>query len=598
MKISNKLKLIIVLAVVCTLGWFCIISPYLTFLNNEKKLREAAERYFELNQGELPTGERIKTLTLNTLYHQSYLKDDLFIPFTKKTCSIEKSWVKVRKENNDYRYYIYLDCGIFASRIDHTGPIIKLEGEKTIQVGLGEEFSDPGISSVVDAADGKIKVEDVVVHSTVDTSKVGSYEITYTAFDALKNKSVAKRTVNVVKTFYSTVKKELGEENNYKGNPENNYVRLSNIIFQIYGIDQNKNIVLVSAEDIANVNYTKIDQWLDYFYEYLNDFTKNNIVESKYCNMNLSEEQLNTTSCSSYGEAKKLSIPSIDQINLADGELFNFMQPFTMSWTANSKNKSEAYLTRNVFYDDDAGKDYLSYSSVKNFGIRPMMTVKGDLFITGGKGTLDDPYVFGDVKSGKGGDHVNTRYTGEYLSINGEIYRIIQVEKDGTTKVISDSTIGSYDDELVCTASPTSPMIVYNPKDKISAAYCINNKASSFVDTSYFVNHEIEVPVYKNEIIYGEESSVSKYKAVLSAPDMYELFSAQTQIHSNSMSYWLKNMSMSKDRRTGAITDIGVPYDEYISDYLQFHVRIVAYMKKGSVISSGLGTFENPYVIK
>ena len=79
MKISNKLKLIIVLAVICCLGWFCIVSPYLSFLSNEKKLREAVERYFELNPNELPTGERIKTLTLNTLYHKSYLKDCLFL---------------------------------------------------------------------------------------------------------------------------------------------------------------------------------------------------------------------------------------------------------------------------------------------------------------------------------------------------------------------------------------------------------------------------------------------------------------------------------------------------------------------------------------
>ena len=598
MKISNKLKLIIVLAVICCLGWFCIVSPYLSFLSNEKKLREAVERYFELNPNELPTGERIKTLTLNTLYHKSYLKDDLFIPFTKKTCSIEKSWVKVRRENNDYHYYIYLDCGIFSSRIDHKGPTIKLEGDNTIQIGLGEEFSDPGIKSVIDNVDGKLKIEDVDVNNTVNTAKVGSYEITYTAFDALKNKSVVKRIVNVVQTLHSTVKKDLGEAKNYKGAPENNYVRLSNILFQIYGIDSNKNIVLVAAEDIANVNYTKLDKWLDYFYGVFNDYTKNSIVDTKYCNMSLNDEQLTTTTCSSYSKAKKIGIPSVDQINLAEGELYNFMQPYTMSWTANSKNKTEAYLTRNLFFNEDEGKEYLSYPTKQNFGVRPMMTVKGDLLITGGKGLIDDPYVFGDVKPGKGGELINTRYTGEYISIGGEIYRIIQVEKDGTTKVISDKTIGSLDDKLVCTASPTSPMIVYNPKDKISAAYCINNRASSFVDTSYFVNHEIEVPVYENEIIYGEEVDIAKYKAVLSAPDMYEVFSAQPQLHSNSLSYWLKNMSKSKDRRTGAITDIGVPFDEYIPDYLQFHVRVVGYMKKGSVISSGLGTYESPYIIK
>ena len=184
------------------------------------------------------------------------------------------------------------------------------------------------------------------------------------------------------------------------------------------------------------------------------------------------------------------------------------------------------------------------------------------------------------------------------MSIDGEIYRIIQVEKDGTTKIISEATIGSYDDNLVCTASATSPTIVYNPKDKVSVAYCINNKASSFVDTSHFVNHEIEVPIYEDLIIYQEESSVATYKSVLSAPDMYEIFSAQVEMHLSSLSYWLKNTSKSKNRLTGAITDIGVPCNESLPDYLQFHVRVVGYLKKSTVISSGLGTFESPYVLK
>ncbi len=598
MKTSKKIKFFIFCVIVIIIAWFCLISPYLSFIKNEQTLKAAALRYFELHQNELPTGERIKTLSLNTLYHQSYLKEDLYIPFTKKTCSVEKSWVKVKKENNDYHYYVYLDCGVFSSRVDHTGPSIKLKGESTVQIGLGEEYTDAGIDSVIDKVDGAMKIDSVTVLNTVNTSKVGTYEVTYTAFDSLKNKTEVKRTVNVVQTIYSTVKKALGEEKNYKGNPEYNYVRLSNIVFRIYGYDEDQNIILVSAEDIANVNYTKIDKWLDYFYGNLNDFTKKIIVEKKYCNMVVSDGDLTTTSCSSYSDAKKLTIPSIDQINLANGEKANFMQPFTMSWTVNAKDKDMAYLTRNLFFDEDAGKDYVPYPVNHNYGIRPMMTIKGDSLIKSGDGSVEKPYVFGDVKSAKGGDLVNTRLTGEFISINGEIYRIIQVEKDGTTKVISESTLGNYDDNLVCTASATSPIIVYNPKDKISAAYYINNKASSYVDTSYFVNHEIEVPVYDDAIVYGEESSVYKYKAVLSAPDMYEIFSAQTTMHLSPLSYWLKNTSKSKKRLTGAITDIGVPINESIPDYLSLHMRVVGYLKKGTVISSGLGTFESPYIIK
>ena len=57
-KYVGKVKFLIVLAIVGTFVWFLVISPMITFHNNEKKLEEAAKRYFELNQNELPTGQR------------------------------------------------------------------------------------------------------------------------------------------------------------------------------------------------------------------------------------------------------------------------------------------------------------------------------------------------------------------------------------------------------------------------------------------------------------------------------------------------------------------------------------------------------------
>ena len=44
----------------------------------------------------------------------------------------------------------------------------------------------------------------------------------------------------------------------------------------------------------------------------------------------------------------------------------------------------------------------------------------------------------------------------------------------------------------------------YNPKKKESIAYQINNKSSEYIDVSIFSTHEVEIPVYKNKIVYGE----------------------------------------------------------------------------------------------
>ena len=599
-KIPRKVKIIVIIAALCACVWFIVISPIITFKSNEKRMEEAAIRYFELNSSELPTGNRVKAVTLKTLFHKAFLKENINIPLTNKSCSIDNSWVKVRKENGVYKYYTYLECGAFSSNVDHKGPVITLKGEDTMTIGLGEKYEDPGIKSVVDNVDGDLKISSVTIKGEVDTSKVGTYEVTYTAYDSLSNKGEVVRKVKVVQKAYNTVKNALGDKSNYTGTPLNNYVRLSNMLFRIYGIDKNKNIILVSDEDIANINYSKFDDWLDYYYDNLNDKTKKMIVKSKYCNMKVDENTLNTTECKSYTKERNVYIPSVIEVNSAAGDGSNFMRPTTISWIANKKDDKVAYVTRNVFFDTGAGehtKTYLSYSVDENYGIRPMFTIKGSSLITGGDGSSDNPYVFGDVKKAKGGSKVNERFTGEYISLEGMLYRIISTLEDGTTKVISNFTVGSENEEYQISSNPGEDKITYNPKNSSSAAYYINNNASKFITTEYFVKHKISVPIYKNKIIYGEETETKEYEVVLSAPNMYEMFSAIPKREFVYASYWYLNTS--KGNRVAAVVmDGGVPVNEKIGDYDKFGMRVVGYLKKDSVISSGDGTINSPYIVK
>ena len=599
----GKVKLLVVIAIIAAFVWFLIIYPMILFHNNEKVVESAARRYFELNNDKLPTGERIKTLTLEELYSDSYMEKDLYSPYTKKTCSITNSWVKVKRENNDYQYYVYLDCGVLSSTIDHKGPEIKLNGKSEITIDVGEKYKEKGVKSVVDNSDGKLKTSKVTIKGDVDTSKVGTYEIQYSAMDSLNNKTVVTRTVKVVKTLNSVVKKSLGQATNFVGNPENNYIRLSNMVFRVYGINKDGNIVIVSAQDIANVNYTKIEEWLDdYYYKHLNDDTKKMIVENKFCNMKLTDSTLDNSQCTSYTDKKKVYIPSVVEVNKAQAGDKNFMKTITMSWVANTKSEKEAYLTREVFFYEDFGKSFLAYDVNDNYGVRPMMVIKGSTLITGGDGTEFDPYVFGDTPKAKNAALLNTRYTGEYISDGGILWRIIDVLGDGTTKVVSDHTITGSEDGIDSKVSfvfdSVDGKISYDPTDKKSVAYYINNRLSQYIDTSIFVNHTIEVPIYKNKLIYGEEIDTKKYKSKLSAPDMYEMFSAQTSPYNDyySGSYLMKNTSKAQGI-AALITDIGVPVNEEVYEHARYGFRVVGYIKDTKIITSGNGTVNSPYKI-
>ena len=598
----RSLKFLVVLVIIGLFVWFLVLSPMITFHNNEKKLEDAARRYFEINKNQLPTGERVKTLSLNVLYDQSYIKEDLYAPYSHNTCSIDESWVKVRKENGHYQYYVYLDCGVLNSKVDHKGPEIRLQGDMEIELSVGDEFEDPGIKSIVDDNDGKIDIENATIKGKVDSSKVGTYEIQYSAVDKLNNKTVVTRFVKVVKTIESIVKSDLAEETNYVGGASlHNYVRLSNMYFRIFGFTKNKDVILVAEEDVANVNFTKLEKWLDEVYmNHFTDEAKAMLVKSEFCNMVLDANSLDTKECTSFTKKRYAYIPSVIDVNLAGTETENFMKPYTISWVGNKVNSKEAIVTRNVFYDTEYGKSFMVLDSSFNYGVRPKIVIKGKSLVTSGDGSHDNPYAFGETKKAKGGSYLNTRYSGEYIEHKGILWRIVEVMNDGTTKVISDDTLGTLNDRPLTASNPEDAKITFNTKDKNNYAYYINNQSSKYVDTSIFVSHEVEAPIYKKTIIYGEEVKVEKYKMKISPPNMYDMFGAQSTIRGGrkSHSYWLINSSKSNERYVGVITDIGVVLNEPIQKYGTFGVRAVGYVKKDAVISNGLGTYSSPYKLK
>ena len=81
------------------------------------------------------------------------------------------------------------------------------------------------------------------------------------------------------------------------------------------------------------------------------------------------------------------------------------------------------------------------------FGARPSVNLKSNIQITSGDGTESNPYrLEGDSKETINGTTLlNTRYSGEYVRFNSELYRIVVVENNVTkiTAVDKPSTLSS-----------------------------------------------------------------------------------------------------------------------------------------------------------
>ena len=590
---KNLLKLIVVIIIVVLFAWFLIIKPKYTFGKYEAMVEEAARKYYEMNPTHLPTGNRISTVGLQQLYSKSFLKEDIFVPYSKKPCSVTDSWVKVLKKDNDYKYIVYLKCGVIESKIDHTGPVITLKGKDNMVIERNSKFEDPGIKSVVDKSDGNLDIKNVKISGTVDTSKVDTYEISYSAVDFLGNKSTVTRKVTVQEYLSNTIKEKINNGYYNIDNGKYNYIRLSNMLFRIIKLDDNNNIIAIASDDVVNINYSKIDDWLNnYYIKLFTDKSKKYLVKNKYCKTTPASKDLNK--CDSYTDERYFYIVNPMYINATkDEEGYSYLKPSSMTWVSSSKDK--LYVTRNYFVNEYYGQDYYPVEKNDNYGLRPLITIKGKSKIISGDGTMLDPYTFEEEPKGKGGDYINTRYVGEYIRYSGYLWRIIETPKDGTTKVIMMDTVIKGDNDPVKTSYARDN--IYNPKEKGNVGYYINNKIPEYVDTSYFENHQIKVKIYDKYIVYNEEKTTNKYNVKLSAPDMYEIFSAGLSYSSAGNSYWMTN-STSDGKRPAVMSEVSSIINEEISNTSYFGIRPVGYLKKDVIINSGKGTESKPYIIK
>ena len=86
-------------------------------------------------------------------------------------------------------------CTLHKEAPDTVKPEIKLNGNATITIKLNEKYEDPG-ATASDNKDGNL-TDKIKISGKVDTSKPGTYTITYTVEDSSGNKATVTRTVIV-----------------------------------------------------------------------------------------------------------------------------------------------------------------------------------------------------------------------------------------------------------------------------------------------------------------------------------------------------------------------------------------------------------------
>lgn len=583
---KNKKKITISLIVVIAVAliWFLIISPLIEFKKSEKEVLNAGKRYFEVNKTYLPTGNRIKTISLKTLYNKDFIKEDIKVPNSSSMCDENESWVKVQKKNNEYNYNVYLKCGIYSSKVDHKGPTITLKGENEITVNKGDKFKDPGIASVSDNTDGKIDTKQVKVDSNVNINKNGTYEIKYSIKDSFDNKTEVIRTVKVVQILDKIVKKETDKTNYYKGNDNNNYIKLDGILFKIVGLNEDGSVKVTSSEPLAFVDYNSVDTWLnDYFYDKLSDNVKKYIkTDSKWCNEEISNTD-NYTKCNKYGKKKAVGLLSVADINNSKDKDGNSsllgQQSFLLG---NQKDKKEIKV---IPIENKVKTDNKNIVS----GVRPTMNLKSNIVISKGNGSDLSPYIIkGTSTRVKAGSKVSDLKIGEYVNYSGFNWRVSNKKDNGNIQLVLDGTITSNESYLLLGFGIDEKY--YSTNNKTNLGYKLVNESSKYINTKLLQKQKFKVYNYKGNATYNSDVNYNNYTTKLIEVSMFELFST-----SSSDNYWFRESDGKGNAYANSPIGDVVKYE--IVENNNSMIKLSVLVDGTSTIKLGSGSKDDPYTI-
>lgn len=581
---DNKVKKIVIIISVVVLAlvliWFLIIYPLIDFNKKEKELLASAKNYYERNNVLLPNEGEMSKVTMKKLLDQKYL-NVLKTTYGSKDCNEDNSWVKVKRTNGEYKYYTYLECGNMKSSVDHDGPTIKLNGEEEVEIEKSSTYSDPGVKSVYDDTDGKMDIKVVKTEGKVDTNKIGTYTIKYSAVDSFENKNTVERKIKVVQTLDKLVKKETDKSNIYTSD-SNNYIMFSNMLFRVVGVNKDGSVKIVSDEAVGTVNYKDINDWLnDYFYDYIMDDYKDYMVKQDFCTSKIAMDKIDSIKdkCSSK-DSDYVGLLSVSDYNKA-----TYLTPNSLSWTSDYLDDKNAIAISNNLAGTDS--KYMVISNNVNFAVHPVINLEKGIKIIKGDGSKGNPYYFIKKKKLDVGEKINLANTGDYVRYAGYNYRIIEAGEDSNTKVVSMFTLPecrSYD--------TTNTSKVYNPSEKGNIGYYIENNVSKYLKSDIFVKKKISVNIYEKLATYSGKKTKKEYNIKFAAPEMYELFSGV--MNSGNDGYWLRTSSK-QEMRKYVVSPIDVIYYDLVADNQEACTRFTGYLDKNVTVLSGNGTIDYPY---
>lgn len=388
----------------------------------------------------------------------------------------------------------------------------------------------------------------------------------------------------------TTINEGLYKEDNvyrYIGNNLNNYVIYSGRLWRIVSAEDNK--VKLITEDpqtslvwSINTNYENsyVRSWLNdednelkSFYESLSN--NSYIVNTKTCIDVVSEDSLK---CEQVVE-DKVGLLSAYEYRKAGGEE-SYLNIGEYWWTSNTDKDNVAWY---VYSKGSLNNTSYSGTTYYSYGVRPTITLNGDIEVIRGNGTKETPYLLDKTTE----NILNKKYVGEYLNYSGYTWRIIETD-DEYVKIAMNGIVKNDEGE---------DLITYFGK---SNYYSVSQDVGKYLNTTFYNKLTNQDYILERDFNTGRYDKTYKYdfnkiaeykeKAKVGLLQLGELFITDVP------KYFLATRTITSDNSIYEVLEEGRIYAGELTDELG--LRVTMYLKPDIAILSGEGTNESPYVIE
>ena len=436
----------------------------------------------------------------------------------------------------------------------------------------------------------KIKVDYQKLFNTISIGFICACILFYGArFTSLyiKNKKVEVENVNTLyKVIFNTnYGKEnfvdIGGNHYFKNEVDNNYVTYSNILWRIIRINADNSVTLISENPLVSLAYKEkvnfeesyLNKWLNITEEEENtgilEYNLNNpdkyLLKNETC-LDVVDKLSNQLCKTTYTDKYLGLMSTSDYVNT--GAETSFINNNTKFYLSNTTD------TNKIWYITDTNK--VSYSDGTDLiGLRPVITVKGNINIVSGNGTLNSPYTF---ESEKG-------MFGAYVKLGEDTWRVYQVNED-TINLVSNNLLELNNEAIE--RIYTNKGYSYNSSKWNTLAYYLNNTYLN----SLSYKDKIELNNWANGY-YGADNNYNYKEALADTKDAYVGLLNITNIRLNNdlKNYFLMTGNTKNGSLVYLASNNGTIYSTS-SDEKNYVLPTITIKKE--LLTKGEGTIDSP----